>query len=756
MNTIEFVEYFNADKLSHIIDNKESFINKMKEYDAKHASDEEIRDYEGTFTRFEKYLRKATCPQGKAIVRYHQSNNRGRFFANGGLSLQSICKQVRHTISAEFYNDIDISNAHPTLLVELCQRSKLLKNKYKCLRDFVDNREKYYGALNCDRDAAKTKYLKVMNGGVCTDEKAELFNDFAKEIDAIHTHLIEKNKEDYDDHCQRLKKSGKDYNFKGSYVNILLCELENEVLMHIFDFYGKPANSVLCFDGIMLPKSVDPKLDECSEYIEAKTGIALKLAVKPMDMAFDLPQTIKPHSFAPKTINKDDPFVWGDFRNKYCNMVFESYDDLIENMAHDLPRVFAPVFKMFIFKINTTDKMFNIPMEKIRHETIDFPLRYKNITKKKKSEEETIESVLFSKVVFNHTSREFKFYNEVVVKPDLDDLRPGEFNLWRGFNAKIVPMPEKSEGLELMLSYIREILANNDTVLFEYILKWLACLVKYPSGPIKAALVIVGKQGIGKNTLTDFLSDFIIGNHVVCEVVGVEPIVQKHNQIVQGKRLYIINEMCSSSGEFNNNFNRLKEHVTGKTIAIEPKGHEVYPINNISCSIMFSNFKNSVHVEDSDRRYCCISPSDKMRGNTEYFGKLRSKCFNQDFGDVFYTYLMDMKVNVVDIQKPPTSSLKDEMTELSKPSCDKFLDAMKSEYKYKVENAEPDAVVEDKVRAADFYNHYRKWCSDNGENAVSNTKFGSTISGEVSGRITRGEDKHSKYYILSSIDKNNK
>ena len=62
----------------------------------------------------------------KVNVSYKQNNNIGRYFACGSLSLQSLPREIRHTIANDYYYDIDISNCHPVLL---CQYAKSKKFK---------------------------------------------------------------------------------------------------------------------------------------------------------------------------------------------------------------------------------------------------------------------------------------------------------------------------------------------------------------------------------------------------------------------------------------------------------------------------------------------------------------------------------------------------------------------------------------------------------------------------------------------------
>jgi len=59
---------------------------------------------------------------GEATVFYKPGRglNSGRLYANGGLSLQSIKRRIRHTVAGDLYDDVDMVNAHPTILAQLC------------------------------------------------------------------------------------------------------------------------------------------------------------------------------------------------------------------------------------------------------------------------------------------------------------------------------------------------------------------------------------------------------------------------------------------------------------------------------------------------------------------------------------------------------------------------------------------------------------------------------------------------------------
>ena len=81
------------------------------------------------------------------------------------MGLQSISKKMRHAICKDLMYDIDMVNAHPTLLLYYCN-----KNGIECeqLKKYVNNREEMLRdllqCLEVDRDGAKKDLLAIING----------------------------------------------------------------------------------------------------------------------------------------------------------------------------------------------------------------------------------------------------------------------------------------------------------------------------------------------------------------------------------------------------------------------------------------------------------------------------------------------------------------------------------------------------------------------------------------------------------------
>eukprot|EP00884_Botryococcus_braunii_P003004 jgi/Botrbrau1/12704/Bobra.67_1s0067.1 len=239
----------------------------------------------------EKYLSKSR--NGQLYVEYEPSRNKppgvGRLYASGGVGLQFLSKRIRHTIAGEYYWDVDMKDAHPSILTQFCK-----KNDIPCanLKDYVENREakleSLMKSLNMKREEAKTFVLRFVNStGRAVKDCPSWFKELAKELNTIRKEVV-KTTPDMEQYADKSKG-----NEQGSHMNLLLCTIENKCLMNLVDFFEQKGYkaSVLVFDGCMVEKEdgkviTDELLQEAQQYVFERTGYNLGLAIKPMNQGF--------------------------------------------------------------------------------------------------------------------------------------------------------------------------------------------------------------------------------------------------------------------------------------------------------------------------------------------------------------------------------------------------------------------------------------------------------------------------------------
>lgn len=696
-------ETFNQHKLSHIINNEATYKLLMRP---------EVTQDENycPFTILKKYL--SVSRKGEIEVTYKQNVGVGRFYAQGSLSLQSIPREIRHSIANEFYTDIDLVNAHPVILSHLC---KIKKINTKYLDRYNNSRDASLETLGVAREIGKTAILSMINGGTKAydnlPKKPQWILKLKKEVDKIHKQFSLE--EGFDIHRSKREEKEITYNHAASYMNIKLCDYESKILECMWVGLGSPQDCVLCFDGIMVRHEVEFDLLNLEKVVLDSLGIQIQLKVKDMNEGFEIGSVVDYTDPEYNRFDFEDQYTYQMFHGEFSSKKFESYAKLDEAIGEKSRKVIALILDgegSFIKK----DKDGKLSTVKKLGKS-NFNMFYQ-VGKKK--ERISLEEYLISRQAFGN----------YVCHMDTTKCLKTDFNLWSGFQAKRRDVRDPKT--QLIIDFVREIWADNDEEVYTYLISWFAGLLT--PGMNRTAIAMVAPQGTGKGFFLEFMK-LILRQVNVADMVGIQSITQKHNTAIQGKRVVVINEMSSTRDEFKSNFDKIKSYITDPVVSIEPKGVNPYSIDNIGNYLLFTNHRDAIIVEESDRRYAIFEMSKAKMNNTEYFGMLERECFNQDVADSFYTYLLDYP-NKVDVRKIPNTALRQEMMNLSKSTPLKFLS-------YALDEGQDDVWdSENQIGATAFYQKYVEWCRENGErNCYTNTKFGSAISHKITKRKTMGK-----------------
>ena len=238
---------------------------------------------------------------GERLMPYKQRNGFGRYWTAETFGIQNMSRRIRHTICKDSMVDIDMKNAHPTLLSWYCHKHGI---KCEALDKYIKSREPMLQDLvNCrhiTRDEAKKFLLAIMNGKQINLQPGDppwLISYYAGMRNIIRA-VVQLNPEMYE-----LAKQSKynHYNLEGSTINHLLCGLENKALMAAFDYLnGKGIEvAVLVFDGLMIYKNdvtdIAGILQGCSSSVnQVLEGSDIEFTVKEMDEGYDIPSTTRP------------------------------------------------------------------------------------------------------------------------------------------------------------------------------------------------------------------------------------------------------------------------------------------------------------------------------------------------------------------------------------------------------------------------------------------------------------------------------
>lgn len=238
-----------------------------------------------------------------AFVKYEKTRkleNFGRVFPALSLSLFSFRKQIRGALAYGLYVDIDIQNAHPSILLQICKDNNI---ECKYLEKYVNNRDKYIETVmkfyDIKRETAKELFIILLYFGSfrkwaeinkIEKEQIKLIANFKNELRNIGKEITKNNKhlmEIIENKCILIKKCKK--NIIGSTISTLLCEWEYRIIEQIYIYCtnNKIINNdaVICADGLMIKhdKYYDGLLIEFQELIKNKLGFNLKFVKKDLN-----------------------------------------------------------------------------------------------------------------------------------------------------------------------------------------------------------------------------------------------------------------------------------------------------------------------------------------------------------------------------------------------------------------------------------------------------------------------------------------
>lgn len=278
-----------------------------------------VKDYKQAFSTINQFYNSKLKTD---IVKYRFSSkiNYGRRF-HCVPSLQECPRPVRHTIAKEKSFDLDIKNAHPVFLLNLCRsygfshpileqyvegdREIFLKTLFgmEITRVEYDEEEKVSFVKHTinNREDAKGYFLQCLNGGGNNKSANQTMNAFFdRQQEFLKIFFNRKENDKYRLRAIESVKKKKWDNKEGSALNYYLCEVENIGLTHIEKCLQDEGvqYGTLCFDGLLIykesVKDINILLNKVQTIVSEKMGFNINLSVKDMDEDLDL-KGLYPH-----------------------------------------------------------------------------------------------------------------------------------------------------------------------------------------------------------------------------------------------------------------------------------------------------------------------------------------------------------------------------------------------------------------------------------------------------------------------------
>ncbi|GMF12766.1 unnamed protein product [Phytophthora lilii] len=212
--------------------------------------------------------------------------------------------------------------------------------------------------------------------------------------------------------------------------------------------------------------------------------------------------------------------------------------------------------------------------------------------------------------------------------------------------------------IEPFLTFVKEIIANNDNELYNWLIKWIAHIYKYPNSRTRRALFLLSiEEGTGKGTFCDVLT-YLFGIHNIDQSGGsVKSLISERSSHLVGKKIAMVQEMRENKGDYMGCMEAVKTFITDDYIAVRPLHANKMTVRNLVELIMTTNNENILKTSVEGRRFTVARVSPTRKQDNSYFRNLKEHCQTQLFIDNFATYLMNVDVREGSVKALATEAL---------------------------------------------------------------------------------------------------
>jgi phage/plasmid-associated DNA primase len=265
----------------------------------------EISDYSGVRNLLFQLL-ETHNNDGFADVDYKPTdyNPDGRVFSTI-FSTQGLSRVVRGAVCQDTMVDFDMKNAHPTILINLCQKHNI---PHDHISTYINHRDEIIQQLvnyGCkDRDSVKRLVLTLINGGYSNSIIGhEWLTALYEELKVVREVLCKHYPDEFNIAVSSKQRKGTTKNIDGSALNFILCKHERQFLDKMIQFCSQNGLEIgsLCHDGCMLLKTDGMDCDQIARDMSSFCGIEIvhkphdqsllkhlkNLSMKPFDSPFE-------------------------------------------------------------------------------------------------------------------------------------------------------------------------------------------------------------------------------------------------------------------------------------------------------------------------------------------------------------------------------------------------------------------------------------------------------------------------------------
>ncbi|KAA6388661.1 MAG: hypothetical protein EZS28_015813 [Streblomastix strix] len=361
----------------------------------------------------------------------------------------------------------------------------------------------------------------------------------------------------------------------------------------------------------------------------------------------------------PNKIDLSDDFALFHIQKKAASGKYENEEQIVM----DLTRIIA------YQAVETEDvnmiKEFNaicgtLVMHHKLEGTIYKQLEKVNINfKKKKTDEkndETKKSTPAKQLTAKHM---FKKYTSKFVKKERKFISddPEIFSIFQGYKYKKLDTFDQ-EYLQIYLDLIKETIATGEE-------------------KSRAAIILQGRQGIGKNRFTDVIAE-LTSRYSCPNITNIDEFTGRFNSVVENKMFAVLNEMMNYNDSKKSVATVIKSIISDESIRINEKNQPRRTTENVMNIIYVSNAYSPVQLDTDDRRHLvrvCKTVhqvTEEHKEDVEYFTQL-SQSYTQEFYENLMTFFLERDISQFNPTLIPMTEAKKQLISVSRSPIDDII-----------------------------------------------------------------------------------
>lgn len=220
---------------------------------------------------------------------------------------------------------------------------------------------------------------------------------------------------------------------------------------------------------------------------------------------------------------------------------------------------------------------------------------------------------------------------------------PGAYNQWRGFACEARP-----GDVSLFLRHILENLCGGNEIYYAWLLDWMAYAVQKPNRPGYVAIVLRGRQGVGKSFFAAMFGS-LWGRHYFT-VSDSRHLVGNFNAHLRDCVVLFADEAFFAGDRRHASI--LKTLITEEVLVSEAKGYDAELRANCLHLIVASNEDWVVPAGADERRYFALDVRDDQAQNAEYFAAIKQE-MDEGGREALLHMLMSRDISAFNIRQPP-------------------------------------------------------------------------------------------------------